>query len=167
MLSPYPTPRGTPLPDQISAETDRAALTDLYQDTRGVGWTGSQENWLSDAPLRQWAGVKTDSNGRVTELSLVNMRLAGELSSELGNLTELTVLNLSGNQVSGVIPVEFGNLTKLRELYLNNNVLSGELPIELTTLTGLTQLWLDGNALNGEIPSGVGKSDEVGPGELG
>ena len=155
------------MPEQTSAETDRDALTDLYQDTGGVRWTGSQENWLSNAPLGQWAGVKTDSNGRVTELSLVNMRLAGELSRELGNLTELTVLNLSSNQLSGVIPVEFGNLRKLRELYLNNNVLSGEIPIELTTLTGLTQLLLDSNALSGEIPTELANLTKLVSGELG
>ena len=48
-----------------SAETDREALVALYNVTNGENWNESN-NWLSDAPLGEWEGVTTDSDGRVT-----------------------------------------------------------------------------------------------------
>ena len=48
---------------------DRAALVALYEATDGPNWVNS-DNWLSDAPLGEWYGVRTDLRGRVWELSL-------------------------------------------------------------------------------------------------
>ena len=43
--------------DSGSAETDREALVALYNATEGEDWIFSN-NWLSDAPLGEWKGVK-------------------------------------------------------------------------------------------------------------
>ena len=48
-----------------SVETDRETLVALYNATDGENWNESN-NWLSDAPLGEWEGVTTDSDGRVT-----------------------------------------------------------------------------------------------------
>ena len=43
-------------------ENDRAALVALYEATGGDNWH-SNSNWLSSAPLKDWYGVDTNSEG--------------------------------------------------------------------------------------------------------
>ena len=142
------------------AATDRAALVALYNATDGANWLNNG-NWLSNAPMGEWHGVTTDSDGRVTYLDLINNQLTGEIPEELGSLTNLRVLNLQYNQLTGEIPAELGNLTILTiltilgVLYLNNNQLTGEIPAELGSLAGLERLFLGGNGLTGCIPGGL------------
>ena len=47
---------------------DRAALVALYEAT--TDRTGSNEGWLTDAPLGEWYGVDTNGPGRVIRLDL-------------------------------------------------------------------------------------------------
>ena len=75
---------------------DREALIAFYNATGGATWQDNT-NWLSDKPLREWHGVTTDDNGRVTELILIRNNLTGALPPELGDLTHLTWLNLAHN----------------------------------------------------------------------
>ena len=93
-----------------SVATDRAALVALYHATNGDNW-GANTNWLSDVPLGQWHGVTTDKDGRVIELVLgwryfldgtgrrygPEMKMAGELPAELGDLDRLRELHLGGH----------------------------------------------------------------------
>ncbi len=46
-------------------DPDRGALIALYSGTGGMTWKDAT-NWLSGAPLNDWHGVTTDTNGRVT-----------------------------------------------------------------------------------------------------
>ena len=164
---------------QGTVATDRAALVALYEATGGPTWT-INTNWSTAADLSEWHGVTTDATGRVTEVSLSqNMlsgeipaelgnltslerlyasrnMLSGEIPAELGNLTSLKFLSLWGNELSGEIPAELGNLTSLEILYLNENMLSGEIPAELGNLTSLRRLYLSENMLSGEIPAELG-----------
>ena len=54
------------------ATLERTALVALYEATDGPNWANS-DNWLTDAPLGDWYGVRTDQSGRV-----VSLELAGE-----------------------------------------------------------------------------------------
>ena len=72
---------------QGSVETDRAVLEALYQATGGPNWT-DRTNWLTDAPLSEWFGVRTE-NGRVIVLDLYGNGLSGPIPTELGNLANL------------------------------------------------------------------------------
>ena len=137
------------------AASDRAALVALYNATGGANW-GNNRNWLSNAPMGEWHGVITDSDGRVTHLYLDDNQLTGEIPAELGNLTNLEVLSLSNNQLTGEIPAELGDLTNLEVLYLHNNQLTGSIPVELGNLTNLEWLHLYSNQLTGEIPVELG-----------
>ena len=104
--------------DDEASRTDRASLTALYNATDGPNW-GDNTNWLTDAPLSEWAGVDSLSvtgSECVTLLDLARNLLIGEIPAELGNLTTLQHLELEGNQLSGEIPAEFSNLTTLRSL---------------------------------------------------
>ena len=65
------------------AATDRAALVALYNATGGANW-GRNGNWLSNAPMGEWHGVTTDSDGRVTHLDLRSNQLTGAIPAELG-----------------------------------------------------------------------------------
>ena len=137
-------------------QTDRGALTALYHATGGPSWI-NDANWLSDAPLSEWAGVTTDGDARVTGLYLGLNRLTGEIPEELGQLTNLTYLDLNRNGLTGEIPEELGQLTNLTYLDLNRNRLTGEIPEELGQLTNLTELSLGDNRLTGEIPEELGQ----------
>ena len=148
--TPAPTSEPTPAPG--SPESDRAVLVALYNATDGPNWTNNT-NWLSDKPLREWHGVNTDANGRVTHLDLIRNNLNGPIPSELGNLSHLTELYFWNNGLSGTIPPELGSLSKLTRLGLAVNKLSGTIPPELGNLNNLTWLRLFQNQLSGEIPS--------------
>ena len=140
---------------QSTAATDRAALVALYDATDGANWTNNT-NWLSSEPLSSWSQVLTDTNGRVTLLSLASNGLSGAIPSSLGNLTRLRILNLAENALSGEIPSSLGNLASLERLALNKNGLSGAIPSSLGDLTRLEILWLDSNGLSGAIPEELG-----------
>ena len=137
------------------AATDRAALAALYNATDGANWP-RQRNWLSNAPMGEWHGVTTDSDGRVTELDLSQNQLTGDIPAELGDLTNLEWLDLPINRLTGEIPAELGSLTNLEVLSLFDNRLTGEIPAELGDLTNLGELYLDNNRLSGEIPAELG-----------
>ena len=53
---------------QTNTSTDRDALVALYNwAADGPNWR-TDTNWLSDRPLGEWHGVRTDGNGPVTEV---------------------------------------------------------------------------------------------------
>ncbi len=147
--------------------TDREVLETLYHATGGPSWS-NHTNWLSEAPLSEWFGVKTDESSRVTSLSLGGNQLSGPIPLELGQLTYLEVLELGQrldstrmvfitNQLSGTIPPELGQLAHLQRLHLEDNQLSGVIPPELGQLTHLQSLSLGSNQLSGVIPSELSK----------
>ena len=113
------------LPTCEPRSRDEAALVALYNATDGPNWRRNT-NWLTDAPLGDWAGVSANrisSNDRVvgecvTVLSLGNNQLSGEMPAELGNLLSLERLDLGGNQLSGEIPAALGSLLNLQRLDL-------------------------------------------------
>ena len=115
---------------EITVENpDRAGLVALYNATDGPNWVYA-ENWLTDAPLGEWYGVRIRGAGRVFSLRLFN-GLKGVIPPELGNLSNLEVLALSSNQLTGPIPPELGNLSNLEVLALSRNQLTGPIPPEL------------------------------------
>ncbi len=95
---------GPTLIPRTSAETDRAALKDLYNSTDGPNWLRNG-NWVSDEPINRWFGVTTDDDGRVVGLDLGANEMSGEIPSALGNLDRLQVLDLAESQTS--IEMEF------------------------------------------------------------
>ena len=114
-------------------------LTALYNATDGPNWSNN-DNWLTEAPLRDWYGVLVDSNDRVVGLWLYKNGLNGTIPAELGSLTNLQSLYLHENQLTGGIPPELGSLANLVSLLLASNQLSGQIPWELGYLTRLESL---------------------------
>ena len=151
---------------EITVENpDRAALVALYNVTDGPNWINS-DNWLTDAPLGEWYGVRTDAGGRVVGLDLkgswddwpevIPHGLKGPLPTELGNLSNPRHLDLATNELTGPIPQELGALANMTRLDLGDNALTGEIPSELGTLANLVTLRLSYNDLAREIPPQLG-----------
>ncbi|MYG35989.1 MAG: hypothetical protein F4205_10900, partial [Gemmatimonadetes bacterium] len=136
--------------------SDREILEVLYHAASGPDWTNS-ENWLTDAPLREWHGIDTDREGEVVGLVLFDNGLVGRIPPELGRLTALQRLVLWRNGLTGPIPPELGNLANLQRLNLVTNALEGPIPAELGDLTRLWELDLGNNTLEGPIPAKLGK----------
>ena len=152
---------------EITVENpDRAALVALYHATDGPNWIDN-ENWLTDAPLGAWYGVRTDGTDRVVSLDLsgrwdadarewVEHGLSGPIPGELGRLINLTRLSLHSNELGGPIPGELGRLANLKTLHLARNELTGPIPPEMGRLANLARLRLDSNELTGPIPPSLG-----------
>ena len=140
--------------------TDREILVALYEATGGPYWT-ENGRWLTDAPLHQWHGVQTGSDGRVTGLWLDGNGLRGSLPPELGHLAELMQLRLQGNDLRGPIPPGIGDLSRLIDLRLSQNGLTGPIPPELGDLSSLSIMYIGHNALTGSIPPQLGNLAQI------
>lgn len=164
--------------EQKGDETERDALIMLYNNLRGNEWK-NHDGWCSDLPLSQWYGVRTDNDGRVTELLLhdneisgsfpteilkferliglylQSNKFSGEIPEEIGNLPEIQRLVLRDNEFTGKLPSSIGKLKHLEELVLSKNKLSGPIPPELYECTSLQEIWASGNDFSGTIPQGI------------
>ena len=135
--------------------SDREILEIFYEATGGPNWTNN-DNWLTDAPLRDWYGVGVGGDGRVLDLGLSANNLSGSIPPELANLASLEHLVLNVNPLTGSIPPELGNLANLLTLRIWMNDLSGPIPPELGNLASLETLSIGGNNFTGSIPPELG-----------
>ena len=138
--------------------SDREILEIFYETTGGPNWIHN-DNWLTDAPLREWYGVEVDSRGRVTELYFRLNGLTGRLPPDLGDLANLRSLFIWLDGTTGPIPPELANLANLQYLWLMGRTshLTGTIPPELGRLANLELLELWGNELTGPIPPELGR----------
>jgi len=138
---------------------DRDLLEVLYRSMNGDAWV-NKSNWLTDKPLHEWHGVRTDPNRgsghRVIALVLRGNNLTGPIPPELADLDSLKHLDLAHNPLNNPIPPELGRLGKLQWLFLESSRLTGEIPPEIGDLESLTYLELGSNPLTGEIPPELG-----------
>lgn len=154
---------------------DWTALKAFYQSTNGDNWL-DKSGWevvKNDSPptycnLSNLYGVHLNNNGRVFCLDLDGVNdckwigskggnnLIGNITSNIGLISNLEKLYLDNNQLSGEIPVEISNLNNLKNLYLYNNQLSGSIPSEIGNLNNLKLLSLGKNKFSGSIPSEIG-----------
>ena len=131
------------------------ALSDNNADCAAVVvLTGPTGAWSSIWPASQrgtsycdWPGVGCSANGRLTQLSLASMGLAGSIPPSLGSLTRLQKLDLSGNGLTGQIPDSFAApaMNALQTLLLDSNRLSGTLPAALKALAAISNWSFFGN----------------------
>ncbi len=135
---------------------DRAVLAALYDATGGPDWT-INTNWKTDAPLREWHGVTTDADGRVSRVRLGGNGLIDQLPAALGDLAHLVELSLGHNRLSGPVPAALGRLANLDWLSLQGNDLTGTMPDLAGLGSTLRGLSLGGNDFAaGPVPAWVG-----------
>ncbi len=152
--------------EQGSLESDWTTLKKLYRMTDGASWINNT-NWdvISEQipnadSLGQWYGI-TVSEGRVTQIELVNNNLRGSLPWAIGNLSKLQQLDLSNNQIQGPILPEIAKLQELQQLNLASNEFSGGIPSEIGNLHQLTYLNLRSNQLEGQLPQSIGNIERL------
>ncbi|MED6211267.1 hypothetical protein PIB30_072055 [Stylosanthes scabra] len=84
-----------------------------------------------------WVGIGC-INRAVTSVTLASMSLSGQLSSDIGGLSELRILDLSYNKnLTGPLPMAIGNLRKLTNLILADCGFNG---VILDTIGNLQRL---------------------------
>ncbi|KAL4348814.1 hypothetical protein GQ457_17G026530 [Hibiscus cannabinus] len=114
-------------------------------------------SWNDSQHFCNWRGVTCGRrHRRVTALLLSSLKLTGDLSPHIANLTFLRVMDLRNNNFRGPIHREFTRLHRLEELRLPNNSFQGELPRNLSSCSNLNVIDLSGNALGGEIHAELG-----------
>ncbi|GAB2288969.1 hypothetical protein Dimus_023274 [Dionaea muscipula] len=125
-------------------------------------WKHIPPSWgHSDDPCAQWVGVMCN-NSRVISLRLSTMGLEGELSGDIGSLTELRTLDLSFNRgLTGTLTPALGDLSNLDILILAGCGFTGRIPEELGKLKQLRFLALNSNYLTGGIPPSLGNLSNV------
>ena len=119
---------------------------------------------VTDINIAGQKGLISTEIGQLTDLSFLQLftnLLTGGIPTELGQLKGLNALVLLDNQLTGNIPTEIGQLKHLTDLRLHENHLSGNIPTELGQLKGLNELELDTNQLTGGIPTELGKLTRI------
>ena len=138
------------------ATSQRGALVALYDSAGGPRWWRN-DNWLTDAPLEDWYGVRTDKHGNVVSLFLARNNLIGRIPARIGDLTELRVLVISNSYGLdfGPIPPEIGELTSLERLSLFGTGLTGDFSSLFVNLKNLKHLNLGRTRITGVLPPGI------------
>jgi Leucine-rich repeat (LRR) protein len=85
----------------------------------------------------------------VNKLILPSNGLKGQLSPEIGKLTELVEIDLRDNYIAGSLPEELCYLNKLEGLYLYANSFTGRIPDGLADLPNLKGIYLFTNSFEG------------------
>ena len=122
---------------EVTNTQDREALAALYRATDGPEWTDS-DNWLTDAPLDEWYGVRLSPAGRVFDLLLSNNGLVGRIPHEIGDLTSLLRFEVHGNRLTGQVPSSlFGTALKWLRFEQNAGLCAPGTPVFVEWLESL------------------------------
>ena len=136
--------------DNVGLVSDCNALLAMKRALEG---RASPLNWSADTSIEDWEGIRVGgSTKRVVHLVLDQRGLSGRIPSELGLLSQLSLLQLTDNELQGTIPPELGRLGKLELLILAGNDIGGGIPADLADLASLSHMSLTGNDLSGDIP---------------
>jgi Leucine-rich repeat (LRR) protein len=99
-----------------------------------VGFIGFSQQFSLQGQLSADIGLLTNIHG----LHMNESGLRGSIPTQLGLLTKLTALHLAHNELAGTIPSALGYLTLLTDLNLDRNrILRGTIPLSLAALTRL------------------------------
>ncbi|XP_059454438.1 leucine-rich repeat receptor protein kinase HPCA1-like [Corylus avellana] len=149
---------GMHLINSLTDPRDASPLQSLKES-----WEHTPPSWRNshDPCGTPWEGVNC-SNSRVTALGLSTMGLKGQLSGDIGGLSELRSLDLSYNRdLTGSLSAQLGDLQNLSILILAGCGFSGDIPHELGKLAELSYLALNSNNFTGNIPPSLGNLSKL------
>lgn len=134
---------------------------DFFTNLTSLRYLYIHDNPQLNASFGRGWSLMTDLQASLllTNLSLTNTSLMGEIPSFLGNLGSLSVLTLAYNKLGGSIPSSFSS-SNLQQFQANNQLgpqLSGDLH-DVGNMLSLTQLWLHGNEFSGVLPPNLTNS---------
>nr|GEW34524.1 probable leucine-rich repeat receptor-like protein kinase At5g49770 [Tanacetum cinerariifolium] len=134
----------------------------VYLQALKDNWQNTPPNWVGSDPCgNKWDGI-TCTDSRVTSITLASINLSGELSGDIGQLSELRTLDLSYNKgLTGSLTPDIGNLKKLSNLILVGCSFNGPLPHTLGSLPQLSYLSLNSNGFSGKIPPSIGNLSKL------
>ena len=145
---PCDRPRCGPYLDGINAP--------IYCAWEGVGCLAGRVTWLEFSGLPQLAFEVSTELGDLPELSVLNLPglplMTGTLPSSLDKLSNLWMLGIHNTQISGTLPrLGCRSLQMLR--IFQNQRLSGTLPSEISQMPMVYELDVHGNTmLSGSLP---------------
>ena len=82
--------------------------------------------------------------------------LSGTIPTEIGTLTNLSILDFDFNQLTGTLPTELISLSKLTQFDVNDNKLSGSISVVGGLGLGMNFISLHKNAFTGVVPDAIG-----------
>lgn len=128
-----------------------------------TGLVALQELYLSG---NKFTGGFPEGMEKMAALKIINATGCGITGpmpgwGKNGAFAKLTEVLLSGNQLTGQLTEDLGNVTNLEKLELNDNLLDGELPAEALDntkkLKALEKFCIAGNHISGKIPAVLAK----------
>ncbi len=131
----------------------RDALVAFYKATDGDHWRDNT-NWLTDAPIWEWYGVRGGKTG-LWSLDFSYNNLKGYIPEEIKGLKSLRNISIREEEgLSGTLPVGISELKWLESLLFYNCNITGAVPEEYSKLTHLDYFVLEGNHIN-SIPDNL------------
>ena len=119
---------------------ERYMLEKLYADTHGENWIHN-DNWCTGEDVRNWYGVRVNSQGHVISISLDNNNLNGDI--EIVGMNYLEAILVNGNQINSIFigscpnynryNTDFDGIT-LRKLHFDNCSIYRTLDIDNSTI---------------------------------
>ncbi|KAH7446513.1 hypothetical protein KP509_01G060000 [Ceratopteris richardii] len=136
--------------------SEEAALLLAFKASVTGDPSGALSTWKNGSSPCSWQGIKCNSRGSVSSITLQNLGLSGVFSpNTLSDLPHLTSLDLSSNNFTGSLPPSFCNSDKhsLTDLILFNNSFHGRIPSALQNCTSLVKISMYSNRLSGPMPT--------------
>ncbi|GJN25965.1 hypothetical protein PR202_gb13855 [Eleusine coracana subsp. coracana] len=132
----------------------------VLRDLRKFLTNGDVLGWPDDDDACAWPHVSCDQSGRVDNLDLKGLDLAGKLPPSFPNLGALKGLSLQNNRFSGPLP-SFRGMATLEHVYLNDNAFDSIPADFFRGLSGLLFFSLRNNRLLNASSGGWTLSDDI------
>ena len=127
-------------------------------DNRLIGTLPREFFWLTDLKSLNLDEPSSTANSEnfMSQALFKSFGLEGQLSSEIGLLTNLEVLSMAHNRITGTVPTELMELSSLKYLGLPWNQLSGPFRSEIGQMSNLEYLIMWDNEFDAFLPTEIG-----------
>jgi hypothetical protein len=145
-----PISRDPANPDDQFRLRQRYALLTLFQSAYA-----NDDSWYFNDDECQWFGIRCDQENNVNRIDLFGNNLPGQLSADLGLLTNMVYFSVSTNAFSGTLPPSIGMWTNLEIFSVFSNSLAGTIPATIASWGSIQEAYFYENFFVGSIPIGI------------